>query len=162
MKTYLSLTIIALIGLASCQTEPAQSADPQQEQQQANIEFVNRYFEHFNNHEWEQMASMYADPAEFKDPSFGIEAIRQTRAETIAKYHELNAIFPDLHDRVIQTYASGIDHVIVEFISTGTAPDGSTFELPICSILTIQDDMIAKDYTYYDNFEEEEMESGQE
>ena len=161
MKRLIILSIIC-IGLSSCQEEPSQNIELQQVQQEANVALINQYFEHFNNHEWEQMASMYADPAEFKDPSFGTESIRQTRVETVAKYSELNAIFSDLHDRVVLIYPSGNDHVIVEFISTGTAPDGSSFELPICSILTIQNGNIIKDYTYYDNFEEEEMEPGQE
>ena len=46
--------------------------------------------------------------------------------------------------------------MIVEFISTGTAEDGSQFELPICTIFTIENGKITKDFTYYDNFNEEE------
>ena len=42
--------------------------------------------------------------------------------------------------------------MIVEFVSTGTAPDGTKFELPIVSIFTIEEGMITKDWTYYDNF----------
>jgi len=51
-------------------------------------------------------------------------------------------------------YSSGDKHVIVEFISTGTAPDNSKFELPICTIFTIENKKITKDFTYYDNFED--------
>jgi len=74
--------------------------------------------------------------------------------QIIEKYSELNKLFPNLHDQVIQMYPSGDNHIIVEFVSSGTAPDSSKFELPICTILTIENGMITKDFTYFDNFEE--------
>ncbi|MHA6247427.1 nuclear transport factor 2 family protein [Pontibacter sp. CAU 1760] len=119
-----------------------------------NVDLVNRYFEHFNNHDWEKMAAMYTETAAFKDPSIGQGIVKQTREQTIQKYSELNEVFPDLTDKVIQVYPSGEKHVIVEFVSSGTAPDGSVFELPICTIFTIENGKIIKDFTYYDNFEE--------
>ena len=81
--------------------------------------------------------------------------VKQTRQQIIDKYSELSQVFPDLYDEVIQIYPSGDKHIIVEFISTGTAPDNSKFELPICTILTIENGIITKDFTYFDNFEEE-------
>ena len=99
---------------------------------------------------------MYSEISEFKDPSLGKEIVKQTRQQIIDKYSELTQIFPDLHDRVIQTYPSGDKHIIVEFISTGTAPDNSKFELPVCTILTIENGVITKDFSYFDNFDEEE------
>jgi len=119
---------------------------------------VKQYFEHFNNHEWTKMANMYSENSEFKDPSLGQGIVKQTRQQIIDKYSELNKVFPDLQDEVIQTYPSGDKHIIVEFISTGTAPDNSKFELPICTIMTIENGIITKDFTYYDNFEEENRE----
>ena len=116
---------------------------------------VNQYFEHFNNHEWTKMANLYAETAEFKDPSLGQGIVKQTRQQIIDKYSELNGVFPDLHDEVIQTYPSGEDHIIVEFVSSGTAPDDSKFELPICTIFTIENGLITKDFSYFDNFDEE-------
>ncbi|HQW96299.1 MAG TPA: nuclear transport factor 2 family protein [Saprospiraceae bacterium] len=123
-----------------------------------NEKLVKQYFEHFNNHEWTKMANMYSENSEFKDPSLGQGIVKQTRQQIIDKYSELNKVFPDLHDEVIQTYPSGDKHIIVEFISTGTAPDNSKFELPICTIMTIENGIITKDFTYYDNFEEENRE----
>ena len=134
-----------------------QSCSNQNKQTTMSIEnekFVTTYFEHFNNHRWEKMASMYAEVTDFKDPTLGKGIVKQTRQETIKKYSELNAVFPNLHDSVIQTYTSGDNHIIVEFVSSGTAPDGSKFELPICTILTIENGLITKDFTYFDNFEE--------
>jgi len=116
---------------------------------------VNKYFEHFNNHDFTKMASMYAETADFKDPSLGQGIVKQTRQQTIEKYTELAKIFPDLHDQVIQTYLSGNNHIIVEFISSGTGPDKVKFELPICTIMTIENGLITKDFTYFDNFSEE-------
>ena len=122
-----------------------------------NERLVNNYFEHFNKHEWTKMANLYTETVEFKDPSLGHGIVKQTRQQIIDKYSDLNGTFPDLHDKVLQIYPSGDKHVIVEFLSTGTAPDGSKFELAICTIFTIENGMITKDYTYYDNFEEEEQ-----
>lgn len=124
-----------------------------------NEKLVKQYFEHFNNHDWGKMASMYAEITEFKDPSLGQGIVKQDRNQIIAKYSELNKIFPDLHDEVIQIYPSGDNHIIVEFVSTGTAPDDSKFELPICTIFTIANGLIIKDFSYFDNFEEETTEN---
>ena len=121
----------------------------------ANEKLVKTYFEHFNKHDWKAMANMYAETAEFKDPSLGFGIVKQTKQQTIKKYSELNNVFPDLHDQVIANYPSGENHIVVEFISTGTAPDNSKFELPICTIFTIENGLITKDFSYFDNFEEE-------
>lgn len=119
-----------------------------------NEKLVKTYFDHFNKHEWEKLANMYVENCEFKDPSLGKGIVKQTRKEIVEKYSELNQIFPDLHDKVLQTYPSGEHHIIVEFVSSGTAADNSKFELPICTILTIEHGMITKDFTYFDNFDE--------
>ena len=102
------------------------------------------------------MANMYAETSDFKDPSLGKEIVKQTRQQIVDKYSELNKVFPDLHDRVIQTYPSGEQHIIVELVSSGTAPDHSKFELPICVIFTIENGLITKDFSYFDNFDDGE------
>ncbi|WP_115375866.1 nuclear transport factor 2 family protein [Adhaeribacter pallidiroseus] len=119
-----------------------------------NMDVVKQYFEHFNNHDWEKMAEMYSETTAFKDPSLGQGIVKQTREQIAQKYSELNEAFPDLKDDVIQVYPSGENHIIVEFVSSGTAPDDSKLELPICTIFTIENGKIVKDFTYYDNFEE--------
>lgn len=119
-----------------------------------NEKLIKQYFEYFNNHDWKKMSEMYTETAEFKDPSLGKGIIKQSRKQTQDKYAELHKIFPDLHDNVIQVYPSGQNHIIVEFVSTGTAPDNSKFELPICTVFTIENGLITKDFTYFDNFEE--------
>lgn len=121
-----------------------------------NEKLIKQYFEYFNKHDWKKMSEMYTETADFKDPSLGPGIIKQTRKQIEDKYAELNNIFPDLHDKVIQVYPSGQKHIIVEFVSTGTAPDNSKFELPICTIFTIENGLITKDFTYFDNFEEGE------
>jgi hypothetical protein len=120
-----------------------------------NEKLVKQYFEHFNNHNFVGMANMYAETTDFKDPSLGQNIVKQTRQQIIEKYTELATISPDLHDQVIQTYPSGNNHIIVEFVSSGTGPDKVKFELAICTILTIENGLITKDFTYFDNFDEE-------
>lgn len=121
-----------------------------------NEKLVKQYFEHFNNHKWLEMANMYAENAEFKDPSLGTGIVKQTRNQIIDKYSELHKIFPDLNDKVVHIYPSGEKHIIVEFVSSGTAADNTKFELAICTIFTIENGLITKDFSYFDNFEEDE------
>ena len=97
---------------------------------------------------------MYVPVSDFKDPSLGQGIVKQSRNQILEKYSALNELFPDLKDEIISIYPSGDKNVIVEFISSGTAPDGSKFQLPICTIFTIENGKITKDFTYYDNFEE--------
>ncbi len=145
MKNFLT-TILLTILITSCNNSK-------------NEKLVQQYFEHFNNHDWTKMANMYSETADFKDPSLGQGIVKQTRQQIIDKYSGLNEIFPDIHDKIIQIYPSGEKHIIVEFVSTGTAPDGSKFELPICTIFTIENGIITKDFSYFDNFDEEQDEA---
>ncbi len=145
----LMLFILGTFIMLSCNTQKKENRSPTE-----NEKLVKTYFEYFNKHDWQKMANMYSEISEFKDPSFGNGIVKQTRKEIVEKYNNLNQIFPDLNDKVIQTYQSGAHHIIVEFVSTGTAPDNSKFELPICTIFTIENGKITKDFTYYDNFEE--------
>ena len=81
-----------------------------------------------------------------------VEAEYEKSNQIVKKYTELAELFPDVKDKIVQIYPSGDKHIIVEFISSGTAPDGLKFELPICTIFTIEKGFITKDFTYYDNF----------
>jgi len=120
------------------------------EPHEENIRIAKRVYEFFNEHDWEKMAALYAEPADFKDPSFGQETVKQTREQIVQKYRELEEMSRDVRDDVLQVYPSGDEHVIVEFISSGTAPDGTKWTLPICTIFTLENGQITKDFTYYD------------
>jgi len=115
-----------------------------------NIQIAENVYKYFNEHDWEKMAGLYADPADFKDPSFGQEIVKQTRQQTIEKYKAMEEMSRDIRDEIVQVYPSGYMHVIVEFISSGTAPNGKKWILPICTIFTIENGQITKDFTYYD------------
>jgi ketosteroid isomerase-like protein len=146
MKYLITLGIVSLLW--SCTTTNNTN------QQQENLKLITTYFEYFNNHQWAEMAALYTEKAQFKDPSLGLTPITMTIDETIDKYQQLQQVFPDLQDSITATYPSGNNHIIVEFVSSGTALDGITFSLPICTIFTIENGKITKDFTYYDNFEE--------
>ena len=107
---------------------------------------VERYYELFNKHQWEEMAKMYSEKAAFKDPSLGTGVVEQSRAQIAKKYGELEAIFPDVHDSIVQIYPSDANHIVVEFVSTGTAPDNTKFTLPICTIFAIENGLTTKDF----------------
>ena len=144
----LALTIIA----CGTKTETPPATITTDASPSINEQIARQLFEHFNKHEWDKMAALYIDSAEFKDPSFGTGIVKQSRKETIDKYTGMQQMFPDVRDEIVAVYNSGDKNVIVEFVSTGTAPDGTKFELPIVSIFTIEEGMIVKDWTYYDNF----------
>ena len=150
----LLITLSMLASLFACQNNHAGpvAAAAADDKTARNEAIIRQYYQHFNNHEWDKMAAMYTDTAEMKDPSLGTAMVKQTPAEIEQKYRELNEMFPDVHDEVKAIYHAG-DQVVVEFVSTGTAPDQSKFELPICTIFTIKDGKISGDFTYYDNFE---------
>ena len=137
------LILLLLITLFSRNNSSNQSSQ--------NQTIVKQLYEYFNNHEWQKMADLYVEITDFKDPSFGTEITKQTRQQTVQKYAEMFKMFPDIKDEVVQMYDSGNNIVVVEFISTGTAPDGTKFKIPICSIYTIENGKIVKDFTYYDN-----------
>jgi ketosteroid isomerase-like protein len=144
------IVVSAIVTLISC-NKSANTAGEENER------IVRQCYEYFNRHEWEKMAGLYTETAEFKDPSLGQGVVKQNRQQIVEKYSALSEMFPDVKDEVVQIYPSGDKHIIVEFVSTGTAADSSKFELPICTIFTIENGQITKDFTYYDNFEEPEQ-----
>mgnify|MGYP006172674305 FL=1 len=146
---YLATLILASILLVSC-------SNHQQNGQLENEKLIKKYYQLFNNHQWIEMAKMYAPISEFKDPSLGQGIVKQSREDIVIKYAGLQEMFPNVKDEIVQIYPSDDKHLVVEFISKGTAADGSTLELPICTIFTIENGLITKDFTYYDNFESPE------
>lgn len=145
---YLMIAISALfVSTIGCGT----GTNSGQETMEKNISIVKDVYRHFNAHDWRAMAALYSDSAEFKDPSFGTGIVRQSRRQTEEKYTALQRMFPDLRDDVVQIYPSGTDHVVVEFVSSATQPDGQRFTLPICTIFELRNGVIVKDFTYYDN-----------
>ncbi|MGL5891782.1 MAG: nuclear transport factor 2 family protein [Bacteroidia bacterium] len=143
------LSILLLLSFAACTNAPENKKVNQQSL--SNTAIALKLFEYFNKHNWTEMAKLYTDSALFKDPSLGNKAVMQTHKQTIEKYSALHEMFPDIHDEVIAVYQAGEKQVIVEFVSTGTAPDSSKFELPVCTVFKIENGVIVKDYTYYDN-----------
>jgi len=156
MKTISTILLVVFL-LISCNNQNTNNVEANMARTE-NEKIVRQYYEYFNNHEWEKMAEMYTEVSDFKDPSLGQDIVKQTRQQIIEKYSGLSEMFPDVKDEIVQIYPSGEKHMIVEFISTGTTPDGSKFELPICTIFTIESGLITKDFTYYDNFEDPEQE----
>lgn len=140
---FLFFAVTCFVG---CTTKVKQNNEEQ------NVAIANALFDAFNKHDWETMASHYADTASFLDPSLGIDYVRQTHAQLVAKYKEMESWMPDIHDDIMGVYASG-DKVFIEFVSTGTAPDGGKFRLPLACVLTLQQGKIVKDATYYDLME---------
>jgi hypothetical protein len=142
-------TIVICCSLFACKQENKNSIV-------ANDVFIQKYFETFNKHDWAALANFYADTAQFKDPTLGKGIVTQNKQQTIKKYTELNAVFPNLQDKIVNTYVANDSIIVVEFISTGTAIDNTSFKLPICTILTLRNGLIVKDFTYFDNFDEAE------
>lgn len=138
--------LLASLALVSC----SNSHHEEKKIQEQNIALVKKVYEHFNNYEWTKMAELYADPAEYKDPSLGVEPVRQSRQQVIEKYSAYQRLSPDIKDSLVTIYPSGTSQVITEFISTGTTAGGIKWKLPICTIFTIENGLIIRDNNYYD------------
>ena len=94
---------------------------------------------------------MYESKAVFLDPSLGSDSVVQSNAQIVTKYSELGGFITDLRDDVVNINALGANKVVVEFVSSGKDTAGNAFRLPICTIFTISNGKIVKDFTYYDN-----------
>ncbi|GAB2789165.1 hypothetical protein GCM10027275_37660 [Rhabdobacter roseus] len=149
IRSAFATLILALLTFACQPAEDTKKSEGStQEQNQA---LAQKVYERFNAHDWAGMANLYSESAEFKDPSLGPDAVTQTRPQIIAKYQELAGMFPDVRDDIVAMYPSADQHVVVEFVSSGTSPDGTSWKLPICTIFTIENGLITRDFTYYDN-----------
>lgn len=146
MKQLLLAFFICLLFISCKQQKTAK------QQQEDNTSTIHQLFHLFNKHDWKQMATLYADTVWVKDPSLGIEAVQHTHNDIIANYAALEQAIPDVKDSIINIYSAENNLLVVEFISTGTTQDGSTFKLPICSILSFENGKIIKEFVYYDNF----------
>jgi len=140
----------ALILLAYSCNENTSTQLPPTPSTDGNVQVVKKMFEAFNNHDWKTMVSYYSADAQYLDPSSGKAFISISKDSVIAKYTELQQIFPDIKDSLINIFGQG-DKVAVEFISKGSSKEGQHLVLPICAILTLKDSLIVKDATYYDN-----------
>lgn len=150
------LRFVFLIALSSVLTSCHTNVQPASTTASPNKRLIENYYQIFNTHNWQKMADLYVETPELKDPVYGIKAVKMTKAEIVKKYTELHQLIPNIHDEIITLYEAG-DNVIVEFVSTGTLPDQTKFELPICTIFEIKAGKITKDLTYYDNFESEQQ-----
>ena len=116
-----------------------------------NEKIAKQLFVEFNKHDWQKMANLYTENPEFKEPTSGMKPQLKSRAQIVKEYSEMQSMFPDVQNSVVAVYPSGKNKVIVEFVSKGTNPDKTKFELPICTIFTIENGKITKDYTNFDN-----------
>jgi ketosteroid isomerase-like protein len=147
-KAYtLLFSVVVLVACNNPQTPVAATVNATTDN---NVAVVRQMFDAFNTHDWARMYSFYDPGARYLDPAFGLEYVMKTEEEIVGKYTGMQKYFPDIRDSLTGVYPSG-DKVIVEFISMGKAADGTSFKLPIVSILTVRDGKIVTDATYYDN-----------
>ena len=144
-----SLFVSIFISLFSIGCNSPKGHDAPLQNEKAIEQIGCDLFTRFNNHDWEGMANLYSDSAVFLDPSFGKEGVIQTKKQTIEKYNQLQILFPDIRDDVKNFYTTG-NHVIVEFVSSGTDSTGAQIKLPIVTVFTIEKGKIIRDATYYD------------
>jgi hypothetical protein len=142
---YLPLLLIGACSPSKPETTTGHSL-PQVDPARASALFTA-----FNAHQWQTMAELYAEDAMFLDPSLGAHPVKQSRAEIVAKYMELQAMCPDVLDSLVSVLPCDTNKLVVEFVSKGTLPDGTHMRLPIVSILTYRNGLIVSDHTYYDN-----------
>jgi len=118
--------------------------------EQQNIELTQKMFAAFNAHNWQEMANCYAVDAHYLDPAYGQNFVYKSHPEIVAKYFEMQQLFPDIKDSIVDMQAVN-NQVVVQFVSSGSSGDSIQFKLPICTVLTFANGKIVKDATYYDN-----------
>lgn len=150
MKTFALLASAIIFGCGG-PSKTAEIETVENKNETVDNELITKYFQSFNQHDWKNFANFYADKVQMKDPSFGTEVKEMSKSEIEKKYTELSQTIPDVKDSVVNIYPVK-DGFTVEFISSGTAPDGKKFKLPICTIFKLEKGKITADYTYYDNF----------
>ena len=143
-KTVVMPVLVLSFCLCGCETKSTKGDD-----QTPNKTIPLKLFEAFNKHDWQLMASYYSDTADFVDPAYGLDPVKQSHQDLIKKYSGLQKMFPDIKDSIVATYADG-QHVIVEFVASGMTKEGQKFRLPMCTVLMIQNGQIVRDATYYD------------
>lgn len=119
-------------------------------EEQQNIELTQKMFSAFNAHNWQAMAMCYDVDAQYLDPTYGQNFVSKTHSEIVAKYFEMQQMFPDIKDSIVEMQAVK-NQVVVQFVSSGSSGDSIQFRLPICTVLTFANGKIVKDATYYDN-----------
>ncbi|MEJ1241125.1 nuclear transport factor 2 family protein [Chryseolinea sp. T2] len=135
------ITVVMMI--AGCREQQ------QVESPDTNKETALAMFDAFNKHDWQKMADYYAEGADFLDPSLGKSFVKQSHKEIVDKYQGMQQMFPDIKDEVTSVHVDG-EAVIVQFTSHGTMDGGTSFSLPIITVLTFDDGLITRDATYYD------------
>ncbi len=145
MKNFLIISFFAIFSCAKNEEKIIKIDNAE------NVKIAKQVFVEFNNHDWQKMANLYIENAEFKEPASGMKIHKKSHAQIIEEYSGLEKMFPDVQDSVVSVYPSGKDNVIVEFVSKGTNPDKTKFELPICTVFRIENGKITQDFTYFDN-----------
>ncbi len=118
--------------------------------EQQNLEITKKMFAAFNAHSWQEMASCYSADAQYLDPAYGQNFVSKTHQEVVAKYFEMQQMFPNIKDSIVEMQAVN-GQVVVQFVSSGSSGDSINFKLPICTVLTFANGKIVRDATYYDN-----------
>jgi ketosteroid isomerase-like protein len=114
---------------------------------QDNTVVVKTIFAAFNKHDWEGMLSFYDTDAVFVDPAFTDPVSDQSII--LAHHRDIAKYFPDIKDEIKRIFTCG-DTVVVEFVASGKALDGTSFNLPICTVFTFRKGKVIRDATYYD------------
>jgi ketosteroid isomerase-like protein len=127
---------LGVVLLSACAT-PATNSDADETRKIAIA-----VFEAFNAHDWEKMESLYADSVRLQDPAYPGGKTGKTGMTEF--YRSVVDIRDDVKHITVQHNVA-----VVEFVSTGTF-NGQKFSLPICSVLTIENGLVAEDRTYYD------------
>lgn len=136
-----------LLGLAllfGC----AEKKDPKAAMANENLKQAQALFAAFNAHDWDKMASFYAQDAQFLDPAYGTAWTKKNKAALMANYAGMEKTAPDIKDEITSLFAAD-DKVSIQFTASGTTA-GQRWSMPISTILTFKDGKIIKDATYYD------------
>jgi predicted SnoaL-like aldol condensation-catalyzing enzyme len=144
MKKGVRCCLAALVFTLSCNRGHDSNTNPN------NVAIVKSFSGCFNRHDWAKVAGFYADSSLFLDPCYGRDFVLKTRQNVVDRYWGMQKEMPDIRDSVLNAFADG-DKIAIEFIITGSLPDGTKIRIPTCDIWEMKSGLIIKDACYYDN-----------
>ena len=114
---------------------------------------VVRLVEAYNAKDVEAVAALYRDDARYWSALGGWQ---EGLSEILAHIEELHERLPD-ERMAVESLATDGDSVVVEFVSTGTAPSGNPYELEFTEVIDLVAGKIATVKVYLDPAEVEQI-----
>ncbi len=137
--------IILSIVVFSCATDNHEEEDDSVLQLQ---EIGEEYIQHFNTHNWEKLALLFAPSVDVAMFPAGDNRVTVTNVDLVSMLQDLERAYPDFRYDVVARHPSA-NTLIFELYAHGVSPTGDTLSESTCKVLEFDDKMLIKrEYNY--------------